>query len=463
MTSPGSAREFAEMRGRKVSAPVGGASIPDICQLSPPNVQFTLGTPPTGTGTGGNFGHRRRTSSSSSCGTPPPTGQWQISPNSPATGGFAGAGKIVPTMSPSRRPGVGIPSSVGNIPALSPIQGSPNKSGNPELVGAEGLDRALIQWENSAPRTSMTVPENLSGYQDPERRQSAELQLVTGRNVVLNYGAFDRSSSWGNLSRRSQTLASASLGKENRSPAAALLAMPPPALSEETLMAPEHNEILAKLKYISVLVDKIIEVARHKAAPLSAIGETVSALSNKKSGSGEASGQDQLSSAASPQQRRLQQLLLYMRCLHILSQTLDLSRAELKAKKLKPSTSVKNILATLNERFRHCLSMTKMLNSENLLAESGLEPHSTPFTADKILYNYAIEQCQAAALDELFGNPEECFQRYHGAHVLLHALQFQAQSDEDKKSLAHYKDAVEKRLHILEHQGYVQAFESVPY
>ena len=54
--------------------------------------------------------------------------------------------------------------------------------------------------------------------------------------------------------------------------------------------------------------------------------------------------------------------------------------------------------------------MTKMLNSENLLGDSGLEPHSTPTTADKILYNYAIEQCQAAALDELFGNPEECFQ-----------------------------------------------------
>ena len=69
-----------------------------------------------------------------------------------------------------------------------------------------------------------------------------------------------------------------------------------------------------------------------------------------------------------------------------------------------------SVLATLNERFRHCLSMTKMLNSENLLGDSGLEPHSTPCTADKILYGYAIEQCQAAALDELFGNPEECFQ-----------------------------------------------------
>ena len=62
---------------RKVSAP---PAIPDICQLSPPNVTFTLGgTPPTAAQAG--FGHRRRTSSSSSCGTPPPTGQWQISPN----------------------------------------------------------------------------------------------------------------------------------------------------------------------------------------------------------------------------------------------------------------------------------------------------------------------------------------------------------------------------------------------
>ena len=54
--------------------------------------------------------------------------------------------------------------------------------------------------------------------------------------------------------------------------------------------------------------------------------------------------------------------------------------------------------------------MTKMLNSENILSESGLEPHTTALTADRILYNYAIELCQSAALDELFGNPDECFQ-----------------------------------------------------
>ena len=64
----------------------------------------------------------------------------------------------------------------------------------------------------------------------------------------------------------------------------------------------------------------------------------------------------------------------------------------------------------MNERFRHCISMTKMLNSENLLADSGLDPSTTAVTADRILYNYAMEQCQSAALDELFGNPGECFQ-----------------------------------------------------
>ena len=51
-----------------------------------------------------------------------------------------------------------------------------------------------------------------------------------------------------------------------------------------------------------------------------------------------------------------------------------------------------------------------MLNSENLLADSGLDPSTTAITSDRILYNYAMEQCQSAALDELFGNPGECFQ-----------------------------------------------------
>ena len=99
-------------------------------------------------------------------------------------------------MSPSRhRSGVNIPNSVGNIPALSPIQGSPNKgTGSADPQGAGADPKALMQWENTSIGKAVTVPENLSGFQEGERNR--DLQLVSGRNVVLNYGsgAFDRSS-----------------------------------------------------------------------------------------------------------------------------------------------------------------------------------------------------------------------------------------------------------------------------
>ena len=72
----------------------------------------------------------------------------------------------------------------------------------------------------------------------------------------------------------------------------------------------------------------------------------------------------------------------------------------------------------MNERFRHCISMSKMLNSDTLLADSGLDANSTAITADRILYNYAREQCQSAALDELFGNPaDECFKVNNLRHL----------------------------------------------
>lgn len=62
----------------------------DISSLTPPSVQFVIGTPP-------NAG-RRRTSSSSLCETPPPPSIWQVSP-------VTGA-KVVPNNSPLKRSGM---------------------------------------------------------------------------------------------------------------------------------------------------------------------------------------------------------------------------------------------------------------------------------------------------------------------------------------------------------------------
>ncbi|XP_023343699.1 serine/threonine-protein kinase unc-51 isoform X2 [Eurytemora carolleeae] len=401
LTSPASSprspnKQFAS-KSRRVSAPP--ASAPDVISMSPPNIQFSMGTPPVP--------HRRRTSSgssSSACGNSPPNTSWTVSPphSQPWT--------ISPRSSPLRhsRSGRFTP------PSLPPILGSPN------------------QWS-----------ENSENNNSDLHRANTDTQLVPSsapRNkVVLNYSP----SLPTNLSSTPSRRSSGCFDKENQYPGCPL---PPPDLSEETLLAPEHNEVLSKLRFISMLVDTIIGVARSKAAPLSGLTDSTRLPPD---------GGD------SALQRRLQQLLLYMRCLQLLSQTLDYARAELKAKRLKPSTTVKNTLATLNERFRHCLSMSKMLNAENILSEAGIDPSDTTLTADRLLYNHAIEQCQTAALDELFDNPGECVQRYQAAHVLLHALQFQTSSQEDKATLNKYKDAVEKRLHILEEQGYVYAYETI--
>ncbi|XP_040566573.1 serine/threonine-protein kinase unc-51 isoform X2 [Lepeophtheirus salmonis] len=416
-----------EKRTRKVST----GSVADIRQMSPPTVQFTMGTPP--------LGHRRRTSSSSSTGgpgtcTPPQQHPW-----------------TTPTSSPIRK------SPSGNISGLPPILGSPVASINQENLTVDNAPRVQ---ENIA--TAVAV---IGSNDTSVRRRSSD---IIGRNVVLNYGngnlypSFHRSSSLMNLTRRSSFN---SCNKENNSPGDffpdGYPVLPPPDLSEDTLLSPEHTEILNKLRFISVLTDTIIDVARGKAAPLSALTESVVTRNYSETNNNNNSNNNYNKAwldSNLPHHRRLQQLLLYMRCLQHISITLDFSKSELTSKKLKPSTSVKNILATLNERFRHCLSMTRMLNSENLLSECGLDSQTTEITADRLLYSHAIEQCQAAALDELFGNPEECFQRYQGAHVLLHALQFQTQSDEEKFCLNRYKDAVEKRLHILEEQGFIQAY-----
>lgn len=45
-------------------------------------------------------------------------------------------------------------------------------------------------------------------------------------------------------------------------------------------------------------------------------------------------------------------------------------------------------------------------------------------------------QCQTAALDELFGNPEDCFTRYQSAQILLHSLAQKCTHPNDKMLLS---------------------------
>ncbi|XP_035743352.1 serine/threonine-protein kinase unc-51-like [Vespa mandarinia] len=334
----------------------------DIGSLSPPSVQFVIGTPPG-----------RRLSE-----TPPPPSTWQVSPV--ARHSHSGT-------SPLRR-------STGNNSASSPLLTGP-------LAVLGSPTSKAFQDNNNTLRHSPVIPFGTRAVTLPEISEAGSFQnLFPDVNPTLT---------------------------EDRP-----LTFIAPELPEETLLEREHSEILAKLNFVVALCECVCEVARNRAGPLGApLG-----------------GIEQASNAAT--RRRAEQVILLVRALQWLSSGLSLATQQLKAGRLQPTASVKEVVSTMNEKFRSCLTECKQLNSAGLLRQPGA-------TADKILYNHAIQMCQSAALDELFGNPAECFQRYHTAQILLHSLSQHISHSPDKALLIKYKDAVEKRLYVLQQQGYIYA------
>ncbi|WKY03054.1 hypothetical protein Q1695_016388 [Nippostrongylus brasiliensis] len=209
----------------------------------------------------------------------------------------------------------------------------------------------------------------------------------------------------------------------------------PGALEQETVMEEEHKQILAKLRFVVELVDTLVQVAEQKENPL------VAAMSNRKT---------EPSSAF----RRAEQLVVYVRALHMLSSALLLAQRNVASRVLHPSPAVQNVLNVLNDKYHQCLVRSQELASLGL---PGQDPAMAVISAERIMYKHAIELCQTAALDELFGNPQLCSQRYQTAYMMLHTLSEQVHSDQDRNVLSRYKNAVEKRLRILERQGFVTA------
>uniref|UniRef100_A0AC35TSI9 Non-specific serine/threonine protein kinase n=1 Tax=Rhabditophanes sp. KR3021 TaxID=114890 RepID=A0AC35TSI9_9BILA len=215
---------------------------------------------------------------------------------------------------------------------------------------------------------------------------------------------------------------------------------PLPDLQEETVLTEEHKQILAKLKFILELVDTLISVADSKANNIFQIMEDDSKIRN--------------GSLNADAYRRAEQLVVYVRALHMLSSALLMAQKQVDSDTLHPSAAVQLVLNQLNERYHHCLLKSQELAS---LGIPGANPSLAVVSAEKIMYKHAIDLCQTAALDELFGNPHLCPKRYQTAFMMLHTLSEQTQNEQDKMVLSKYKNAVEKRLRILEKQGFVTA------
>ncbi|KAL3856693.1 hypothetical protein ACJMK2_011418 [Sinanodonta woodiana] len=216
-----------------------------------------------------------------------------------------------------------------------------------------------------------------------------------------------------------------------------------PELTEETIMDDTHNMTMAKLNFVLDLVECILELAHIKGSKMKTFtdsvvcrqGETLSAELTKLTDT----------------QRCVEQLILYVRSLHLLSSSLQLARGEIKQGRLMATSLLKSVVRQMNEFYHRSLLISRQLQQRlGIAVQNALNPKLLVATADKLMYNYAIEMCQGAALDELYGDPRECFKRYQMAQILLHSVSQQAINTKDKELLRKYQAAVERRLASLQ-------------
>ncbi|XP_045172777.2 serine/threonine-protein kinase ULK2-like [Mercenaria mercenaria] len=439
----------------------------NVSEISPP-VQFSIGTPPGNTCTPGSWRRGSISNSPNKYGTTPPS-PLKKSGSVPAHlspvqyTGPSSLPTIIdsPTKVPSTlhfpitnineiRPGLvsnaayqrhhpyTVPENLQALEFNGNLLGKPGNSGRPS-EGTSMLSQQLFKaafGESPQQDTRTVIP--FAGFGSRER---------------INSGNSDKSDRSATYIRRGTSLEAspppALMYAQSPSNMEGPIAFVAPELSEETLMDDNHNATLAKLNFALDLVECILEVSKSRGAPLNSFSESVNCNRGENL--------PEQVPKFTESQRRLEQLILHVRALHLLSSALQLARDEIKAGKLTISNSVKTVVKQMNEHYHMCVRVSRELQQRlGSSVQTALSPQIVIATADKLIYNYAIEICQTAALDELFGNPHECFRRYQTAQILLHSLAQQSRNTRDKESLNKYKAAVERRLSNLQGNAYYQ-------
>lgn len=128
---------------------------------------------------------------------------------------------------------------------------------------------------------------------------------------------------------------------------------PPPELEQETIMDSEHRQILAKLKFVAELIDALIGVAENMNNPIAMMMEggrkTVGIIPIKTH------FLKKPLSASNDAYRRAEQLVVYVRALHVLSSALVMAQRHVSQETLHPSPAVQHVLNQLNDKYHYCL------------------------------------------------------------------------------------------------------------
>ncbi|XP_056138986.1 serine/threonine-protein kinase ULK2 [Lampris incognitus] len=219
-----------------------------------------------------------------------------------------------------------------------------------------------------------------------------------------------------------------------------------PELPEETLMEREHTDTLMHLRMMLSFTDCVMEIAAVRAGGTD-LGVSAASLYPPQ----ESVVVDQISQL-SKEWGQVEQLVLYMKAAQLLASSLHLAKAQIKSAKLNPSTAVKQVVKNLNERYKSCISLCRRLTDKLnhfFSDKQRFVDEINSVTAEKLIYNHAVEMVQSAALDEMFQQTEDIAYRYNKAAMLLEGLSKILQEPADIENVAKYKASVDRRISAL--------------
>uniref|UniRef100_A0A8C2ENM0 non-specific serine/threonine protein kinase n=1 Tax=Cyprinus carpio TaxID=7962 RepID=A0A8C2ENM0_CYPCA len=219
-----------------------------------------------------------------------------------------------------------------------------------------------------------------------------------------------------------------------------------PELPEETLMEREHTDTLMHLRMMLSFTDCVLEIAS-----LWAGGPDLGASAASLYPPQDSVVVDQISQL-SKEWGQVEQLVLYMKAAQLLASSLHLAKAQIKTAKLNPSSAVKQVVKSLNERYKSCISLCRRLTDKLnhfFSDKQRFVDEINSVTAEKLIYNHAVEMVQSAAIDEMFQQTEDIAYRYNKASMLLEGLSKILQDPADIENVTKYKANVDRRISAL--------------
>ncbi|KAL3057785.1 hypothetical protein OYC64_008105 [Pagothenia borchgrevinki] len=219
-----------------------------------------------------------------------------------------------------------------------------------------------------------------------------------------------------------------------------------PELPEETLMEREHTDTLMYLRMMLSFTDCVLEMAAVRAGGTE-LGVSSASLYPPQ----DSVVVDQISQL-SKEWGQVEQLVLYMKAAQLLASSLHLAKAQIKSAKLNPSSAVKQVVKSLNERYKSCISLCRRLTDKLnhfFSDKQRFMDEINSVTAEKLIYNNAVEMVQSAALDEMFKQTEDIAYRYSKAAMLLDGLSKILQDPTDVENVVKYKASVDRRISAL--------------